>query len=312
MKLLTNYFFLLCVFSGLIFTSCSNDDDDKPADDDETYLLSQFDVTFADLVRRPLFELNYGSDGKLSAAKYYYYNTGENPDEPEKTELDATITYQFTRTEKEIVVNCSYLNNKTANNKVENWIVKLTLNNGQIISAHNLDNEGETTLYTWKDGKLQNVYGYDFTYKGDDIDNMISQQSDTNEDDIYETKCVYELTCNNGKTNPFTIIPFELLAVTGDNIDVFPYALCNNEITKIVHTDFYSRRNENKVFYETSSAVISDYTYKFNENNLMSSATLKETSHDIRIDYENPEYNNDEISDAGSYTIHFEYIKKGK
>ncbi|MDR3057048.1 MAG: hypothetical protein LBU84_02780 [Prevotella sp.] len=310
MKLLTNYLFLLSVLSGLVFTSCSDDDND-PVDLKDTYLLSELGVTFSDQVKRPLFKLAYDTNGELATATYYLYNRGEDADNPTKVEPEETTTYKFVHKGSEIAVTCETTDHDM-NDEVTEWVTTLTLNNGYIISAKSEDSE--TVSYTWKDGKLQNVFDYTFTYAGNNVKTAVEESTDTDGDRIYESKCLYTLTCNTAKANSFSIIPFELLAALGDNVDVLVLTLCDNEVEKTVHTDSYAVKNksDNALIREEKEDATSDYTYSYNENGLMSSAIVKDTYYYKRTDHQNPANNIEETPDTDSYTMHFDYIKKSK
>jgi len=313
MKLFKNYLFLFFLLSGVILTSCSSDDDDNnPTNTDDEYLISQLDVTYGDQVKRPLFKLAYETNGDLSTATYYYYNIGEEQDAPDKVELDETVTYKFVRSANKITVNCSSVEHSEAD-EVSEWVTTLTLNNGNIVSVENASDEPGIVTYAWKNGKLQSAYNYTFTYNGNNIDKAVEESTDSYDDFVFDEKCMYTLTCNTQKANSFSLIPVELIAVTGDATDVLVLALCNNEITKSVHTDSYITKNksDNSVIREEIDDVISDYTYSYDKNNMVTSVTVKDTDNDKSVDSANPD-NNWEETTTSSYSLHFEYIKKSK
>lgn len=306
MKLSKIYLLLFFVLSGLVFISCSNDDTDPIDEVNDEYLLSQLDITYTDEVRRPLFKMSYDANGDISSATHYFIDA-------EELVVLATTTYEFVRNGNKITVNCS-LTNHVEDNKVSSWVTTLTTNIGTIISAENVENNGETISYTWSGDKLQNVSGYDFTYKGKNVESAVEKHGSSFEDYYSESSCFFELICDAEKSNPFTLIPQELLAVIGDSADVLVLYLCDNEVKQLVHTDGNISKiiSEDSLFYEETDTVTSAYTYTYDSNNMATKVFVEDTRHYKRKDYEEPENDRDEITDGGSYTLSFEYMKKNK
>jgi len=313
MKRTKNYLLLLFIVLGLSFTACSSDDDYTPEPSPYVgYNLTQMDVTFNDQVKRPLLKFTYNENGQLTQGIHYFYNIGEDPDNPNSVALDETITYNFTRSGNKISVTCSLIDH-TENDEVREWTTTITTSSyGYISQVENIDNEGETVEYTWDNGKLKKLYDYDFTYSGNNVEKAIEQSSEIYGDYIYDESCSYEQKFNTKKSNGYSLIPIELLAVMdGDNIDMIAMVLCANEITQVVHTDEYNAKNksDNKLVRESLDRETIDYTYTYNSDNLISVSTAKYTDYRKVVDHQNAENNVDKTEDRGTTVLNFTYVK---
>lgn len=312
MKQAKNYLLLLFTLLGLSFTACSSDDGNTPEPSPyESYSMTQMDVTLNDQVKRPLFKFTYNNDGQLTRAIHYFYNIGEEEGNPNSVALDETTTYNFTRSENKITVICSLIDH-TENDEVREWTTTITTAHGYITQVENIDNEGETVHYTWDSGKLKKLYDYDFTYNGNNVKEVIEKSTDTYGEYIYDESCTYVLDCNTGKWNAFSCIPMELLAVMdGEDIDMLSTILCANEVKQVVHTDKYITKNksDNKLISESLDRETTDYTYVYNNSNLISKANAKYTYYRKVTDYQNAENNQEKTEDRGTTIIDFTYEK---
>jgi hypothetical protein len=314
MKLFKNYF--LPLFIVFAFAACSSDGNDPEVIIEPPgieYKLTKLDVTFADQVKRPLFDLIYDDDNQLTQAVYYFYNIGEEDGDETDVKLDQTTTYHFIHSADIISVNCILIDH-TKNDTKSEWITTLTTSNGRIVKASNVNDEGTTITYTWEDNKLKKVFGYDFTYNSYNVEKAVETDTDSDENYIKESTCSYELTHNKSSSNPFVYIPLELLAVmddNGENMDILPLRLCINGVQQVVHTDNSKTKNtDNSMISEWIDKEIIDYTYTSNNNNLVTSAIAKYTYYYKKTDYINPEWNKEETTDGGSTLMHFTYVER--
>lgn len=313
MKLFKNYF--LPLFIVFAFAACSSDNNEIIIEPPLTeYNLTKLDVTFADQVRRPLFDLTYDDNNKLKQAVHYFYNIGEEDGDETDVKLDETITYHFIHSADIISVNCILIDHTEDNAKRE-WITTLTTSNGRIVKTSNVNDEGRTVAYTWENDKLKKVFNYDFTYNGNNVEKAVEVSTYSDENYASESTCSYALTCNINQSNPFTFIPLELLVVMdsdGDNMDILPLALSANEVQQVVHTDDSKSKNkpDNDWANEWLEKETTDYTYTRNNNNLVTSAIAKYTNYYKRTDNNNPEGNKEKMTDGGSTIMHFTYVER--
>ncbi|MDH6309705.1 hypothetical protein M2451_002111 [Dysgonomonas sp. PFB1-18] len=313
MKLLKNYF--LPLFIVFAFAACDSDDNNDIIEPPITeYNLTKLEVTFADQVKRPLFDLTYDDNNKLTQAVYYFYNIGEEDGDETDVKLDETMTYHFIHSADIISVNCIRINHTKDDAKSE-WITTLTTSNGRIVKASNVNNKGKTIVYTWENNKLKKVFNYDFTYNGSNVEKAIEAHEYSDDYYIRENTCSYALTCNTNKTNPFAYIPLELLAVMdsdGDNMDILPLVLSANEVQQVVHNDEAKMKKspDNNVEWESMVKETINYTYTRDNNNLVTTATTQQTDYFSLTHHVDSQWNVEETTDGGSTLMHFTYVER--
>lgn len=314
MNLFKNYLFVLAVGLVFAFTSCSSDDDDvAPPTPEETHLLSQVDITFADEVKRPLLKFTY-ENNTLSQAIHYFYDTDADPDynDLRSITLLETFTYEFIHSQDKISVSCTSIDH-TKNDKKTEWVTTLITSNGYIVKAENVGYEGEDYVYTWDSNKLKNVFDYSFTYNGNNVESAIQKETYTDENTKRNIVCEYTLTNNISKPNPFNMIPLEFLASMGEeDMDMLSTVLCKDEVKQLIHTDISISIdiNTNKTISEHTDKDITNYTYTYDSNNMVSAILATGGTYYKRVDYLYPEYNKEVTSEDDPYTINFTYIKE--